>query len=400
MCPTNRYVAWKIAFSRFFASAGFVASVAIVAAGRTDAQAVRDALEVQKARGEKIAREGKQSTYDAAKFDLSGLPPYVPQRQVSGTIRIWGNSYIVAGTLGDYWTEGFHRFQPGATLDLSGLKNPLVALPGLVTGLADLAACRQFHFLDVMAFERVFNYDPLQITMATGSYDVPGWQTTMAVFVNKDNPLSALSVKQLDGIFGGPRDGAMVGTTWHPELSRSAADNIRTWGQAGLTGEWADKPINAYVVQILDNTMVQYLLFQGSPKWNENVHEYANYARPDGSFVIAWSQVVHDLAGDRYGIALSTVQYATPQIKLLAVAPREGGLAVPLSIESVQDRSYPLSMSTFLYLNRKPGTPLDPKVREFVMYVLSREGQQAVAREGRYLPLTAEIVAQERRKLD
>jgi len=378
------------------------ALVLITAAGRAGAgpEEVRDAMAVQKARNEKIAREGKRSTYDANRFDLSALPPYRPERRITGTIRFWGNGYITAGKLGDYWVEGFRAFQPGATLDLSGLRNPLVAIPGMVTGLADIAACRQWHFLDMMAFERIFNHEPTQIAMATGSYDVPGWETTMAVFVHRDNPLASLSVKQLDGIFGAQRDGAMVWTTWHPELARSERDNIRTWGQAGLTGEWADRRINTYAVQILDNTMVQYLLFQGSPKWAENVHEFANYARPDGSFALAAAQVVQALENDRYGIALSTVQNRTPGIRLLAIAPREGGAAVPLTIENVQDRSYPLSMSTYLYLNRQPGRPLEPKVREFMLYVLSREGQQAVAREGRYLPLTARIVEAERRKLD
>src|SRR5205085_1894068 len=120
--------------------------------------------------------EGKRSAYPADKFDLSGLPPYRPERQISDTIRLWGNGYITTGTLGDYWTEGFRSFQPKARLDMSGLRNPLLALPGMVTGLADIAACRQWHFNDMMAFERVFNHEPTQITMATGSYDVSGWQ--------------------------------------------------------------------------------------------------------------------------------------------------------------------------------------------------------------------------------
>ena len=367
---------------------------------RSADEPLRDALTVQKARTVKLANEGKKSTYSADKFDLSGLPAYRPEEKISGTIRVWGNSYIVAGTLGDLWIEDFKRFHPAATLDLSGLKNPLVAVPALVTGLADIVACRPFHFLDWMACERIFNHDPLQIAMATGAFDVPGWQTTMAILVHKDNPITSLTVKQLDGIFGGPRDGAMVRTTWHPELQRPASDNIRTWGQAGLTGKWRDQPVNAYVVQILDNTVPEYLLFEGSPKWNENVREYANYARADGSFAIAAGQLVEDLAKDPYGIAISTINSVTPDVKVLAIAPRGGGPAVPLTIESVQNRSYPLAMSTSFFVNRPPGQPLDPKVREFLRYVLSREGQTAVARDGKYLPLTRELVELERQQLN
>src|SRR6202000_1526247 len=89
-------------------------------------------------------------------------------------------------------------------------------------------------------------HDPIEISMFTGAYDVPGWNEAQGVFVHADNPLKQLTLKQLDGIFGTLRDGGWVGTTWHTEYpySRGADENIRTWGQLGLTGEWKDKPIH------------------------------------------------------------------------------------------------------------------------------------------------------------
>jgi phosphate transport system substrate-binding protein len=81
-------------------------------------------------------------------------------------------------------------------------------------------------------------------------------------------------------------------------------------------------------------------------------------------------------------------------------APREGGAYVTPSKESFQDRTYPLVRSIYIFLNRPPGKPLDPKLKEFLRYVLSREGQETVERNGSYLPLSAAVVREQRLKLD
>ena len=362
---------------------------------------VRDGLEVQKARSEHVTSRGKK-VYYTQRFDLSGLPAYVPQGEVSGTIRLWGNNYIADSNLGEDWQRGFARFHPGVKLDFSGLKSGLVATAGLVSGVADIVGNRRITFAELESFERMFNYDPLQISMAMGSYDVPGWMTTFCIVVHKDNPLTRLTLKQLDGIFGTERDGGWEGTTWHTESARSAKQNIRTWGQLGLTGEWADKPIHVYGLNLRYNNcdMFEHVVFHGGDKWNENLHEYANYVKPDGTLAIAAAELMKDLGNDPYGIGWSGIQNVTPQTKPLAIAREETGPYVTLTIEHVQDRSYPLAFEMFFYVNRKPGTALDPKVKEFLRYVLSREGQEAVQRDGKYLPLTAEVVQENLKKLD
>ena len=84
----------------------------------------------------------------------------------------------------------------------------------------------------------------------------------------------------------------------------------------------------------------------------------------------------------------------------MALAAREGAPYVMPTLRTVQDRTYPLSRSVYIYINRAPGKPLEPRQREFLRYILSREGQQAVVRNANYLPLAPGIVAEERRKLD
>lgn len=361
----------------------------------------RDGLVVQKARAEHVTSRGKKVYYTQT-FDLSGLPLYVPEQQVTGTIRLWGNNYIADSTLADAWERGFRKYHPGIRFDFSGLKSGLVATAGLVAGRADIVGNRRITFAELESFERMFNYDPLQISMAMGSYNVPGWMTTFCIVVHKDNPITRLTLDQLDGIFGTERDGGWEGTTWHPEAARSASKNIRTWGQLGLKGEWADKPIDVYGLNLRYNNcdMFEHVVFHGGDKWNERLHEYANYARADGTLAIAAEELMKDLGKDRYGIGWSGIQNVTPLTKPLAIAATPGGPYVPLTIENVQNRSYPLAFAMFFYINRPPGTPVDPKVREFLRYVLSREGQEAVERDGKYLPLTADVVRADLKKLD
>ena len=379
-----------------------LAVVLALAAGASASEQSRDGLVVQKARNQMVESRGKHAYYDPKMWDLSGLPAYHPEQEISGPIRLWGNNYIADGNLGAYWEEGFRRYHPRARFDMGGLKSALVAISGLETGVADVAATRHITYAELEGFERIFNYDPLPIIMARGAYDVPGWMTTFCVFVHRDNPISGLTLRQLDGIYGAGRDGGWEGTTWHPEAGRSHREDIRTWGQLGLTGEWADKPIHVYGLNLRYNNcdMFEREVFHGGDKWNDQLREYANYSKADGTLAIAANELLMDLGNDRYGIGWSGIQNRTPKIKPLAIAAREGGPCVPLTIQTVHDRSYPLAVDMFFYLNRPPGQPLDPKVREFVRYVLSREGQEAVARDGKYLPLTPEIVRQELKKLD
>lgn len=360
----------------------------------------RNGLDVQKARTAHVTGRAKRVYYTRA-WDLSGLPDYKPEEVVSGTIREWGSNYFADSNLNQYWEDEFHKSQPNVRFDVH-MRTALEAAPALATGVADIAACRLFTFSEEELYERVFNHEPLRILIATGSYDVPGWSPALAVVTNKENPISHLTLQQLDAIFGAPRSGGYQGTTWHPEAARSASENIRTWGQLGLTGKWKDAPIHVYGLN-LEYGMArdfQQMVFQGGDKWAESLQEYANYAGPDGSLKIAAEQLMADLSKDPYGIGYSGVMFMTPQTKTLALAAKAGAPYVPLTMENVQNRSYPLLLEVYFYLDRKPGQPVDPKLKEFLRFVLSREGQEAIAKDGKYLPLTKEAVEEQLRKLE
>jgi phosphate transport system substrate-binding protein len=256
---------------------------------------------------------------------------------------------------------------------------------------------------ELMAYQRVFGHAPLEITMATGSYDVAGWTFALGIYVNKQNPMSQATLKQLDGIFGAARAGGWQGTEWHPEAARTAKENIRTWGQLGLTGDWKDKPIHVYGYNLNFHFPRDFAekVFDGGYMWNEDLREYANLAKPDGSeLVSAGEQLMAALSKDPYGIAYTCILYVTPQTKALALATDENRPYIELNLESVRNRTYPLTREVYYYLNQESGKALDPKFREFMRYILSREGQEAVMRDGKYLPLTAEVVREQLRKLE
>jgi len=360
----------------------------------------RGGLDVQRGRDERIGARGTKTYYDK-RWDLSDLPPYQPEQQVSGVLRIWGSGYFKQGKLGDYWEEGFHKYHPNLKFDYH-TKAPALAIPALCIGVSDLAPSRHITFDETLMFERVFNRDPVEISMVTGSLNVPGWNYALGIFANKDNPISRLTIQQLDGIFGTERDGGYDGTTWQINIARGPEKNIRTWGQLGLKGEWANKPINVYGFNLryhIPRTF-ERLVFGGSDKWNEHLHEYANYKNVDGTNTLEAQEVIDALNKDRYGIGYSSVAYLSPQTKALALAPRSGEDYVELNLETLRSRAYPLFDEVYFYFDRPPGKALDPKVREFLRYVLSRDGQDAVQRDAKYLPLTAAVVREQLKKLN
>ena len=333
---------------------------------------------------------------------LDSLPHYEPGQRVSGTIRNFGADF---GGLMVSWEEGFRKIHPQIRFE-DHLPTSDAAIPALVAGVADLGPDGgELSLTETLAFFETYDYHPTAVTVATGAFDVPRRSDGIVVFVNADNPLSKLTVQQLDGIFGAERTGGMRGFKWTPSDGREAQGNIRTWGQLGLSGEWADKPIQTYGAGPSGMTrFFQLKVLKNGDKWNPNYREYVETGSKiisDEDRVQQRSGLLHmlteDLAHDRYGIAWATMAHAKgiSGIKPIALAAREAGPYVAPGKASFQDRSYPLARNIYIYLNRPPGQALDPKLKEFLRYVLSREGQERVVSNGNYLPLTAEIVQEQ-----
>ena len=200
-------------------------------------------------------------------------------------------------------------------------------------------------------FEKKFGYKPTHISVAVDS---------LAVFVHRDNPIKCLTLKQLDAIFSNSRKGG-------------ALKEIKTWGDLGLTGEWADKRISLYGRNSASGTygfFKEVALFKGDFK--DSVKEQP------GS-----SAVVQGIASDKYAIGYSGIGYKTADVRTVPLAIQEGK-CFDSDAENAYSRDYPLARFLYIYFNRKPQQPLDPLMTEFIKYIFSKEGQQIVIKDGFY----------------
>lgn len=323
--------------------------------------------------------------------NLDDLPPYQPSQQLSGTIRLWGHgspTHDFMGRLVRYWEEGFAGYQPEVKFDYR-MYGTASSIGALYAGAGDLAIRGEEIFpFELAAFQQVLHYPPLRIEIATGSLDVRNMAFAFVVFVHKENPLTRLTLAQLDAILG--------------QEHRRGPGAIRTWGQLGLTGEWEGRPISIYSWRIDDDFSVflEREVLGGSHRWNCGIREFAHIPRPDGSIYDSGQQILDALASDRYGLGISSLRYANAQVKPVALAREEGGPYYEASKVNLIARKYPLAQIIPAYLKRPPGQPADPKVREFLRFILSREGQAAIVRDGGYLPLNQEVLREQLKKLE
>ena len=321
---------------------------------------------------------------------VAGLPRYVPEQTVSGTIHLWGHGNRQLPwmhNLVDKWEAGFRRFHPGVTLDYQ-LWGTSSGIGALFTGIADIAILGEEMLPETAAsFERAKGYPPLGIEIMTGSVDIRNFDYAQQFFVQQDNPLAHATLEQLDAIFGAEH--------------RRGPKNIRTWGDMGLKGEWADKHITPYGWAI-DDSFGEFLkgaLLEGSHRWNCDLVEHVHIYRADGTIYDHGQQILDDLAKDRYGIAVSNIRYAGPDVKPLAIGVNAAGPFYQATKETLIEHRYPLARTLPAIVDRPPGTELPPKVKEFLRYLLSREGQEVVNEDGRYLPLSPALNAEQWKKL-
>lgn len=334
-------------------------------------------------------------------FDLSGLPSYVPHGHPTGVLRICGNNYIGDSPLGGWWKDAFAKYQPGIKIEYS-LQTAAVAIPCLTLGQADIGITHEPSFYDYLSYLRLKGYLPTGITILTGSYDVVGWQNNMVIVVNKANPINKISITQLNGIFGSQCAGGWVRTKWERKYARGPEMNIRTWGKMGLTGDWAGKPIDTYGYSLRYATALEFSdkVLHGSDKWNGNYLGFGNYDQANGKTYLEADQIVDHVRNDPNGIAYVRFHPNFPtDVKILDLGATDAGPFVHYSMDSLFDHSYPLWGGQSFWVNVKPGETMDPKVREFIRFVLSRQGQEMIERDGKYIPLNADAVRQEMAKV-
>ena len=340
--------------------------------------------------------------------DLSALPAYVPETKIVGGVRIVGSELKNAVA---QLAEGFQRFHPEARVVVSHIPSSEGGIAGLYSGISDVAPMGDdAKITDQMPFFNAFGYMPTEISVATGGYEKRGSLFAWAIVVSADNPLEEISMDQLERVFGSERTGGWEvrdhNWLYTSRLGRGKESNIRTWDQLGLGGEFAGQEIQTFGYCAPGFAVsIERALFAWSHKWNGNFQEYveAKQTSPDeAGRAVASERPLEKLARDKFTIGIAALMHVKnyPGLKVLRVAPRGGGKAVALSPDNVANRSYPLVRDAFFYVNKAPGKPLDPRAREFMRFVLSREGQEIIARVGYYYPLPADYLREQLKKLD
>lgn len=292
------------------------------------------------------------------------LPAYQKVSGISGNLNSIGSDTM--NNLMTLWAEGFAKFYPNVKLQVEG-KGSSSAPPSLIAGTAQLGPMsRPMKNSEIDAFEKQFGHKPTALRTSLDS---------LAVYVNKDNPLTALSLPEVDAIFSKTR-----ALGWREVVSR--------WGQLGLTGSWESQPLSLYGRNSASGT---YGFFKehalGNGDFKDEVKEQPGSA-----------SVVQGVTEDRIGIGYSGIGYRTSGVKPLALAAKMGAPAVEATAANVYNGTYPLTRFLFVYINKDPDKELDPLVRELIKFIFSREGQEVVIKDG-YLPVPAKVAAEEVSKL-
>ncbi|MDZ7582412.1 MAG: phosphate ABC transporter substrate-binding protein [Deltaproteobacteria bacterium] len=293
---------------------------------------------------------GAQVKVDAA------LPEYKPVQGISGSIKSIGSDTM--NNEMTLWAEGFLKMYPNVQIEIEG-KGSSTAPPALIAGTSQFGPMsREMKSKEIDEFEKIFGYKPVGLPT---SIDM------LAVYANKDNPVKGMSLQQVDAVFSKNRKGG------HGE-------EISRWGQLGLSGEWADRPISLYGRNSASGTygyFKEHALFQGDFK--DQVKEQP------GS-----SSVVQGVASDKFAIGYSGIGYKTADVRAVPLSEKHGQPFVEAVPENAYTGEYPLARFLYVYVNYKPGSQLDPLRREFIKYILSKQGQSDVIKDG-YYPLPAAI---------
>ncbi len=303
-----------------------------------------------------------------AKLDPA-LPVYRRNEPVHGPIRSVGSDGMKS--LMERWMRDFRKLQPGVVRgDRWEHLGTLNGFHALMVGETDIAPMgRELWPEEAAAYARAHPRQTLlEIRVARGGFNTPQRTTAQAIFVHESNPITRISVPQLTAI-----------------LDHSPA--ITHWGELGLTGEWAQRPIVVYIPpQAAPNTRSMQATLLGGRDWNPAARE--------GSIAATAAAI----AQDPNGIGFGGYEEGGPRLKTLAVAAQDGGPYVDGTGETVSSGRYPLTRYLYIRIARVPGQPLRPQVREFLRYVLSRAAQEPILYSG-YFPLTAAEAREELAKL-
>ncbi len=294
----------------------------------------------------------------------AGLTDYAKASGVSGNISSVGSDTLA--NLMTFWAEEFKRLYPNVNVQIQAAGSS-TAPPALSEGTSNFGPMsRKMKDKEIQAFEGKFGYKPTAIAVAIDA---------LAVYVNKDNPIEGLSIPQVDTMFSATR-------------KCGYESDITTWGQLGLTGDWANRPVQLYGRNSVSGTYGYFkdeALCKGDYK--DSVNEQPGSA-----------SVVQGITKSLNGIGYSGIGYKTSGVKAVPLAKKDGGEFIEATPVNASAGKYPLGRFLYVYVNKQPNKALPPLETEFMKMVLSKTGQLVVVKDG-YIPLPAKVAEKELAKL-
>ena len=293
------------------------------------------------------------------------LPVYQKVEGVAGNLNSVGSDTL--NNLMTFWAESFRKQYPNVNIQIEG-KGSSTAPPALIEGTSQLGPMsRKMKNEEMEKVEAKYGYMPTAIAVALDS---------LAVYVNKDNPVASMSIAEVDAVFS-------------KTLKCGHAEEIVTWGQLGLTGDWANLPVSLYGRNSASGT---YGYFKKNALCKGDYKDTVKEQPGSASVVLG---VTEDLGG----IGYSGIGYKTSGVKAVALAKEADGEAYEPTYDNVLQGNYPLGRSLYVYVLKEPGKPLPTLTKEFLKLVLSKEGQEVVVKDG-YLPLPASLLEKQLSLLD
>ena len=288
----------------------------------------------------------------------AGVPEYQKASGVSGNLSSVGSDTLA--NLMTLWAEEFKRTYPNVNIQIQAAGSS-TAPPALTEATSNLGPMsRKMKDKERDAFEKKYGYKPTAIPVAIDA---------LAVYVNKENPVEGLTIPQIDAIMSSTR--------------KCGYDtDVKLWGDVGLAGSWATKPIQLYGRNSVSGTYGYFkkkALCKGDYK--SNVNEQPGSA-----------SVVQSVTSSLNGIGYSGIGYKTSGVKAVPLAKKEGQSFIAATPENAVTGTYPLARFLYVYVNKQPNKPLAPLEQEFIKMVLSQSGQKVVIKDG-YIPLPAKVVA-------
>lgn len=294
----------------------------------------------------------------------AAIPHYEKTSGVSGNLSSVGSDTLA--NLMTLWAESFKRFYPSVNVQIQAAGSS-TAPPALTEGTSNLGPMsRMMKSNEIEAFEAKHGYKPTPVPVAIDA---------LAVYVHKDNPVSGLSIPQVDAIFSATR-------------KCGYRADITTWGDLGLEGEWASRAVQLYGRNSVSGT---YGFFKEKALCKGDFKNSVN--EQPGS-----ASVVQGVTKSLNGIGYSGIGYRTSGVRAVPIALKEGGEFVEATPANAVSGDYALGRFLFVYVNKHPNKPIAPLEREFLKMVLSQEGQEVVIKDG-YIPVPAKVVEKQLAKV-